>query len=450
MTGNVEFLVIAKEHFFRGLVFHRGGEDLPAQLLQRYLGQPGHPLRGPHIPVGAGRGLEHNGVGQDSGGHHAGHLGAGQQPPLLEHRGNDGVGRAHRLIAEVDGMIGLHIGKAVVVNDGQNFRLFQSGHGLGGLVVVHQHNPLAPGAQQMIPGQHAGHTLVFVQNGVAGLSVLEHLLLHIVQPVVQMEALQLLGAADAADGGGLEDQTGGTVSIKGGKDDARSCGQVPQLFRQLRLTQHQAAYIHFQRPADHLRLMAAEDNGLFLVKQQILPAHGQGDGDLAGDGIGAFAGGVEHFALQHAQHIKQRHFLQIGRGNQIHIVACHIFTGKHTVQRAVLVGDRQGGDVFLSLQLLPCPAHRHGSGQHRRGIKIQIPHLGVHIVDLLWRLEAKAVENDLGLVGNPAQAGGFIFPVAQSVAQGSVGHSGHDGVGIGVSVSGYINGIHKMTSCKKS
>ena len=70
----------------------------------------------------------------------------------------------------------------------------------------------------------------------------------------------------------------------------------------------------------------------------------------------------------------------------------------------------------------------------------------MHIPQALGCLEAETVQHDLGLVRDPAQAGGFIFPVAQGIAQRRVGHGCHDGVGIRVAVSGYINGIHNKTS----
>ena len=85
MTCDVEFLVVGEEDLFGGLLFHRGGENFSAQILQRNSGQTGHTLGGPNVPLGAGGGLEHNRVRQNGGGHHAGHVGAGQQAPLLEH-----------------------------------------------------------------------------------------------------------------------------------------------------------------------------------------------------------------------------------------------------------------------------------------------------------------------------------------------------------------------------
>ena len=99
---------------------------------------------------------------------------------LLIHSGDDGIGAAHRLIADPDGLGGLDIRQTVVVDDLQNLRLIQTRDGLGSLVVIHQNHLLAPGAQQMEAGQGAHHLLVFVQNGIAAEAALQNLsLIHI-------------------------------------------------------------------------------------------------------------------------------------------------------------------------------------------------------------------------------------------------------------------------------
>ena len=49
---------------------------------------------------------------------------------LLIHSGDDGIGAAHRLIADPDGLGGLDIRQTVVVDDLQNLRLIQTLYGL--------------------------------------------------------------------------------------------------------------------------------------------------------------------------------------------------------------------------------------------------------------------------------------------------------------------------------
>ena len=93
-------------------------------------------------------------------------------------------------------------------------------------------------------------------------------------------------------------------------------------------------------------------------------------------------------------------------------------------------------------QSLPGTADGNRCAQYGRCIKVQILDLGVHVIDTLGSLETKAVQNDLGLVGYAAQTSGFIFPIAYGIAQSGISHSGDDGVGIGVAVTGNINRIH--------
>ena len=394
------------------------------------------------VPLRAGGGLEHNGIGKNGRGHHTGHALGGHEPPVLIHTGNDGIGGAHRLVADVDGVGGLNVRQPVVVDDLQDLRLLQAGHGLGGFVVVHQHHPLPAGPQQMIPAEKAYDLLVPIQNGIAGFPVLQHGFLHIVHPVLQVEADQIVLPADPADGGGLEDHPGSPVGGVGGGDDAGGGGKGAQLLVQLRLAQDQGGDVHLQGPADHIRLMAAEDDGVLPAPQQALPALGQGNGDLAGDGIHLIPGIVEDLALQHGEHVEEGHIRQLGPGDQVHVVGGDIVLGEHTVKGAVLVGHRQGGNIGLGLENLPGLGHGNVGIQHRRGIVVQVLDLGVHAGDTLGGLEAEPVQHQLGLVRHPAQAGGLILPVSQGAAQCCVGHSRHDRICIRVAVPGNINRVH--------
>ena len=273
--------------------------------------------------------------------------------------------------------------------------------------------------------------------------MLQHRFLHIVHPVLQVEAHQVVLPADAPDGGGLEDHPGSPVGGVGGGDDAGGGGVIAQLLVQLRLAQHHGGDVHLQCPADHIRLGAAEDDGVLPAPQQALPVLGQGDGDLAGNGVHLVSGVVEHLALQHGQHVEKRHIRQLRTGDQIHIVGCDVILGEHTVQGAVLVGYGQRRDAGLRLEGFPGLGHGDIGIQHRGRIKIQVLHLGVHTGNALGGLEAEPVQHQLGLVRHPAQAGGLIFPVPNGVAQGRIGHGRDDGVRIRVSVSCYINGVHK-------
>ena len=259
-----------------------------------------------------------------------------------------------------------------------------------------------------------------------------------------MEADDALGAADAAEGGGLENEPHGAVSIVGGGNDAGLGGDAPQFLGKLRLTEDQAVHIHFQSPADQLGLITAEHHGFCGVEQQIFPVLGQGDGHIAGNGINALAGLVEDLALQHIQKVKQRHLLQPARVYKAHVVICHILPAQHTEEGAVIIGHGDGGRGFP--QHLPCPVHGNGGRKDGRLIKIQVTDLGVHTVDPGGGGEAEPVQYDLSLVGNMTQAGGLVFPVAQCVSQGGIGHGGHDGVGVRIAMTGNIDLIHMSTS----
>ena len=67
----------------------------------------------------------------------------------------------------------------------------------------------------------------------------------------------------------------------------------------------------------------------------------------------------------------------------------------------------------------------------------------MHAVDPLGGRKAKAVQHDLGFVGNVTQTGGHILPVTQGVAEGRIGHGGNDGIRVRIAMTGNINGVHK-------
>ena len=310
--------------------------------------------------------------------------------------------------------------------------------------MVHQNHPFSAGTQQMVTAQHTDYPLLLVQNGVAGVAVLQHGFPHIIHPVVQMEADQPTVVTDAADGGGLEQQAGGTVGVVGGGNDAGAGGQAAQLFAEFRLAEHQTVYIHFQGTADHVRLMAHQNNGVGAVKQQIIPALGQRNGHLTGNGVDVVTGIVEDLTLQNGKHIEQRDAVQLAGGDQAHVVVGDLIPGQHAIQSAVVVGDGDRGGGTMLMEHSPGAVHGDGRGKNRGLVKLQVPDLGVHTGNALGGLEPETVQNPLCLVGHTAQTGRFVFPVAQVVAQGCIGHGSHDGVGIRVSVAGNIDGIHRI------
>ena len=441
VTGDVELLVVGEQQVLSGTALTGGGgEDGLAQLFQGDIGDAGHAMGHINIPLGAGGRLEHDGVGDDGGENQAGHLGGGHEALLLIHTGHDGGGAANRLVADGDGVLGLNIGQTVVVHDLQNLSLVQTGHGLCLLVVVHQHDLLAAGTEQMEPGQRADNFVVLVQDGICAETALQHGVADIVHIVGEVEVHQILALADALNGRGMADQTHGLIGVIGGGDDAGVGLGVQQLLLHLCLADDDAVHVEVQRPLDHVGLIAADHNGVGVGEQQVLAAGGQCHGDRAADDVPQFALGVQNLALQHGQQIVNGDVADPCVPDGAHVISGHVAGGEHTIQGAVLVGHGQSGDL-LGLHGLPGAADGRGGGQDGRPVIFQIQDLGPHIVDEHGRLKAEAVQDALGLVVDLTQAGGLIVPLAQGVLQCGIGHGRDNGVGVGVPVTRDINRI---------
>ena len=332
----------------------------------------------------------------------------------------------------------------MVVDDLQNLRLVQARYGLGLLVVVHQDHLLAAGPQQMVAGQGAHHPLLLIQNGIGPEAAFQHGVLHVVDIVVQVEAHQSLVLADAADGHGMVDEPHCPVGVIGGGDDAGVRLHGQQLRVHLRLTDDDAADADLQRTADHVRLVAADHDAARVGEHQVLPAGGQGDGDLTGDHVPHLAALVENFALQHGQQVVHRDLAHLRVADGGHVIVGHIPGGEHSEQGPVLIGHGDGGDLVL-LHGPPGPADGGSGGQGGGRVVIQVPDLGTHVVQQLGGLEAEAIQHGLGLVTDLAQAGGLVLPLAKGVLQRRVGHGGDDGVRVRVPVSGDIDGVHEYS-----
>ena len=445
VAGDMELLEVAEQQLLHGLVLRGGGgEDLLPQLVQGDAGDVGHPLRHPPVPGGAGGGFEHDGVGDDGGGHEPRQLGGGHEAPLLVHPRHDGGGAAHRLVADVDGVLGLDVRQAVVVDDGQDVRLLQAGDGLGGLVVVHQHHLLAAGADQVVAGEGPHHPAVGVQDGVAAVAALEDHLPHVVDVVLQPEELQIIPLGDAADGDGLEDPPDRAVAVIGGGDDAGAFGHLPDVVGELRLAEDHAADPKRHRLPEELRLVAADEHRLLLPVGGQVRALRQGQDHLAGDGVDHLAGLREELALQGAEDVEDGHLPQGGVGDGVHVVAGDVPGGEHALEVALVVGDGDGGDVLVLLHGGPGPVDGDGLVEDGGLVVVQVQHLGADVFEVEGRLKAEAGEDGPGLVAELAQPGGHILPVPHGVAQGGVGHGGDNGVGVRVAVSGDVDLVHRL------
>ena len=150
-----------------------------------------------------------------------------------------------------------YISQAVVIHNFQNLRLIQARNRLRSLVVVNKNHTLSARLDQMITGKCADHTLIFVQNRIAAIAALQHALTDIVNIVIQVEALDGIGATDAADGHGLIDHAHRTIRIEGCGNNASIGLDLAQLFAQLCLTDDDAFDADFQRSAHHIGLLTA-------------------------------------------------------------------------------------------------------------------------------------------------------------------------------------------------
>ena len=305
---DVELLIVGSDdHLGALIVADRGGEYSFSQILQRDVGNAGHAVGNVNVPLRAGGRLEHDRVGDDGGSHKARHFRRGHQSLFLIHIRHDGGGAAHRLVADVDGVGGLDVRQTVVIHDFQNVRLIQTGHGLGLFVVIHQNHLLPAGTQQVEPGQRSHHVLMLVQNGVGPEPAFQHGVPYVVNVVVQMEAHQIVALADALNGQGVADQMHGPVGVIGGGNDAGIRVHIQQLLLHLCLTDDDAGGVQLNGPADHIRLVAADNDGFRRGEQQVFPPGRQGNGHFAGNLVPNLTACVQHPAFQNGQQIVYRH-----------------------------------------------------------------------------------------------------------------------------------------------
>ena len=142
------------------------------------------------------------------------------------------------------------------------------------------------------------------------------------------------------DGHGVPDEAHGAVSVIGRGDDTGLRLRFQQLPVHLRLADDDAVDVQVQSPADHVRLVAADDDAVGIGELQILPSGRQGHGDLTGDHVLHLAALVEDLALQHGQQVVHRQLSHHGVADGGNIVVGHVAGGQHAVQRSVIVSHR--------------------------------------------------------------------------------------------------------------
>ena len=95
----------------------------------------------------------------------------------------------------------------------------------------------------------------------------------------------LLPVGETAHGNGLEDAPHRPKAVVGGGDDAGVFDHGPDIVRELRLAENHTGHAELHRQPEHLRLTAADQDGLLLPEGGQLPGLGEGQDHLAGEGV---------------------------------------------------------------------------------------------------------------------------------------------------------------------
>ena len=301
----------------------------------------------------------------------------------------------------------------------------------------------------MVTGQRTHDLLLIVQNGVAAVAAFQHDLPHVVDVVVQVEGDEPLRGAGPPDGGGLIDEPVDAAGVQRRGDNAGAAGIFQPLRLHVGLAQDEAGHLLIQRPADHVRLAAAQHNAVGAVEQQVLAVLGQGDGHGAADAVHHVAAVTHDAALDNAQQVEKRDVVHPRIAHGVQAERGDVPGGQHAVQRAVLVDHGDGGDLLLPHEL-PRTVHGNGGVQAGRAVEVQILHLRADVLDKAGRVEVEPLQHPVCLVADGAQMDGHILLLAQRVFQRGEGHGGHDGVGIRVAVPGDIDLVHtRLLLCAK-
>ena len=362
---------------------------------------------------------------------------------LLIHVGDDGRRAADGLVAHADGLHGLNIGQTVVVDDLEDLGLLEPGHGLRQLIVVNEHDALAPRTQEVIARERADDLFVLVEHGVAAVAALEHDLTHVVDVIIEVEADQILRVARAGDRDRLIHQPRHAAGIERGGDDAGLAGVFKPRGVDVGLAEDDALHADVERAADHIRLVAAENDAVGVGEEQVVAALRQGDRHHAGHAVDLLGAVVEDAPLDDAQEVEQRQRVHVPVADRAHAVGRDVAGGEHAVERAVLVDDGHGRDVLVAHDV-PGAVHCDGGVERRRGVVVQVAHLRAHVAQHPRRLEAEAVEQALCLVADVAEVCGHIVAVTEGIAQRGIGDGGHHGVRVRVPVAGDVNLIHEV------
>ena len=447
MIGNVEFLEVGLEEGIRRLVCtYRSGEDLFSQFFQIDAGDTGKAFRHPFVPGSSRRGLEHDGVADDSGSHQPGKLRARHQSVLLVHGGDDRGCGADRFIPHEAGVPGLNVSEAVVIDDPNQLRLLDTGNSLAHLIVVHEDKTLAVRTQQVVAAERSDYMLVLIQDRVTAETALGDDVADIVQIIVQMESDKVRSVCYTAHRNGLVEHPGSTVCVAGCGDNAGLGGDAEICLGKVGLAENDTVDADLQGLFHHIRLLSADDDGFLFQTVNDISCCGKSNNDFTGDPVEDILIVVDDPSFQRSEKVEDRNVFHMGRGSGVHIRLRDASRGDHTIESSVFICDGRRVVSDLALKNIPGMAHRNFLSQERGLVILDVLYLGAYVRNEKGRLKTELLEQECALVVHVPESCGHISVFTQRVAQAGICHGGDDGVGVGVAVPAYQCSIHILTS----
>ena len=407
-----------------------GGDILARQRGQR---------AGGFLVLRGGRGrAEHQRVGQNGREQQPRNGLAGGDVLLGKHLVQDRRRAAHRHVAEVHRPGRLQVADAVVVDDLQDFGLFQPVDGLLALVVVDEDDLLAVQVQQVAAADDAAVAAGFVQDGEVPVPHAGHDLAGVLNGRIDAEFQQVARAHKVAHRRGGGHQPPGGVGVVGG-------GQHGAAF--FLRAGHDGAR-HGRAAADddgrraavdgaHLRLVPVGDKHQVPGLDEFFHDLGAG-ADADAPARDARVGVADdQLGLQGVQQVAAA---GVGGGQHAGVQQVHVGVGNvghrdQPLQLPAAVHDAQRVDVDAAHQV-PGRAQAHLAVDARLLADVDVLDLGAHVGAQARRRHAKMLEHELRLAVQVAGAPGLV-PAGElaAVFQPGVGQRRTDRVGVGVLVA---------------
>ena len=246
----------------------------------------------------------------------------------------------------------------MVVNNLHDLCIFNPGYCLVLFIVIHQHNPLSLGSQQVSSGNHTQITSILIQNREIPVTFIRHNVPDLVNIIITLKGNQVLSRHKIADGHALVNETGRRIGIIGCGND-RTAPLLSNLFDGHRhsgsLADNDAVCTHFNG-AQLGFIPVSQDHqimGLNVKLHQIRVRCRDQHLSLAEISVCR----TDHqICLQGLNNIG---ILGIGLGQNtavinIHIGLCNIAYGDQSLQGAVLPHGRNGDHVIF-LHDIPGP-----------------------------------------------------------------------------------------------